>query len=82
MTKRRDFLKAGMLAAGGLRLPELLAADGEARARSCIILFMSGGPSQLDTFDPKPEAPLEVRGPVGTIATAVPGVWSAVASRP
>ncbi len=74
MTNRRDFLKVGMLAAGGLRLPQLLAASNDAAAKSCIILFMSGGPSQLDTFDPKPDAPLEVRGPVGTIATRVPGV--------
>jgi hypothetical protein len=39
-----------------------------------ILIFLSGGPAQLDTFDPKPDAPEEVRGPFGSIPTAVPGV--------
>ena len=42
--------------------------------RSCILIFYYGGPSHLDTFDPKPKAPLEVRGEYRTIATAVPGI--------
>ena len=42
--------------------------------RSCIFLLMTGGPSQLDTFDPKPEAPADIRGPVRAIPTAVPGM--------
>ena len=44
------------------------------RARSCIILFLFGGPSQLSTWDPKPDAPAEVRGDFGAIATTVPGL--------
>ena len=51
-----------------------LQAPGFGRAKSCIFLFMWGGPSQLDTFDPKPDAPREIRGPFDTIATAVPGL--------
>ena len=47
---------------------------GFGRAKRCIFLFMWGGPSQLDTFDPKPDAPLEIRGPTKPIATAVPGI--------
>ncbi len=71
---RRDFLKVGALAAGGLNLPALLAAEGGTREISCIFFFQNGGASQLETFDPKPEAPLEVRGNVGSIPTVVPGV--------
>ncbi|WP_397571497.1 DUF1501 domain-containing protein [Schlesneria sp. T3-172] len=47
---------------------------GFGRAKRCLLLFMWGGPSQLDTFDPKPEAPDAVRGPFKTIATNVPGI--------
>src|SRR5690606_15536267 len=43
-------------------------------ARSCILVVMSGGPSQLETFDPKPQAPRDIRGPLQPISTAVPGV--------
>lgn len=45
------------------------------RARQCILLFLTGGPPQLDTFDPKPQAPAEIRGELGTIATRVPGIY-------
>jgi hypothetical protein len=51
------------------------AAAGFGRARSCILIFQWGGPSQLDTWDPKPEAPAEIRGEFATIATSVPGVF-------
>ena len=66
---RRNFLRIGGLGAGGSALPALLArrasaapitrpaTDGFGRAKSCIILFMGGGPSQFATFDPKPDAP-------------------------
>jgi hypothetical protein len=49
-------------------------APGFGRARSCILIFQWGGPSQLDTWDPKPDAPAEIRGEFATIATSVPGV--------
>ena len=82
---RRDWLRAGSVAATGLALPTLnnspaaLAAvaahgTGFGRARSCIILFLSGGPSQIDTWDPKPDAPVEVRGTFKPIATHTPGL--------
>jgi hypothetical protein len=69
---RRDFLRLGALGAG-LTLPDYLrlANAGEvrdAKAKSAIFVFLGGGPSHLDTFDPKPEAPVEIRGefkPVG-----------------
>src|SRR5581483_6998640 len=47
---------------------------GFGRAKSCILLFLFGSPSQHDTFDPKPDAPVEVRGEFGSIATRLPGV--------
>lgn len=84
---RRSVLQAGGLGLFGLGLPQLWAARAAAetsrasmpaagfgRAKSCIFLFMWGGPSQLDTFDPKPEAPAEIRGPFQSIATRVPGM--------
>lgn len=65
----------------GLGLPELYRGraaiarpDGFGRAKSCLLIFMWGGPSQLDTWDPKPDAPAEIRGSFGTIATKTPGV--------
>jgi Protein of unknown function (DUF1501) len=67
-TTRRDFLQIGALGAIGLGLPEYLAAaehstDPGKDKRACIMIFNLGAPSQLDTFDMKPEAPAEVRGP-------------------
>jgi hypothetical protein len=69
---RRDFLKIGALAFAGLDLPRLLAADHK-REISCIVLFQNGGASQLDTFDPKPDAPPDIRGSFKAISTSVPG---------
>jgi len=60
-----------------LRAPHAAGADLAARrgtANSCILIYLLGGPPHLDTFDPKPDAPAEVRGPFGTIATTTPGV--------
>jgi Protein of unknown function (DUF1501) len=74
---RRGFLGTAGLAGLGLGMPTALAATKKpatARIRSCILLFYYGGPSHLDTFDPKPDAPAEVRGEYRSIATAVPGV--------
>lgn len=72
-TSRRDFLKVGSLAFSGINLTKLLAAS-ESKERSCIVLFQAGGASQLDTFDPKPEAVSDIRGSFKAIPTAVPGV--------
>lgn len=69
---RREFLKIGGLGFGGLSLP-VLQALSTSRASSCIILFQGGGSSQLDTFDPKPDAPSGIRSNFKTISTAVPG---------
>src|SRR5678816_682856 len=71
---RRDFLKAGSLAFGGLALADVLAADTGKKEISCIVIFQNGGASQLDTFDPKPDAPAEIRGSFGSVPTSVPGV--------
>jgi uncharacterized protein (DUF1501 family) len=75
---RRDILRAGTLAPLGLGLLDLLApqatAAARARAKSVILLFMWGGPSHLDTWDPKPDAPEEVRGLFRSIPTTVPGI--------
>jgi hypothetical protein len=74
---RRHALRIGALSAFGLSLPRLFGREpraGKATARSCILLHQFGGPSHLDSFDPKPEAPAEIRGPFATLATALPGV--------
>ena len=74
---RRDFLHAGALAPLGLTLAGLeraKAAGGADDDVNCIMLFLVGGPSQLDTFDPKPNAPAEVRGPFTAAKTNVPGI--------
>jgi hypothetical protein len=78
---RRELLRAGMLASGGLTLADLLRAEARALssagraacAKHCILLFLNGGPSQLDTFDLKPEAPSGIRGPFKPISTRIPG---------
>jgi hypothetical protein len=76
---RRGFLRAGALSLGGLSLPGLLAcAAAEPQrlltGRSVIFLFLHGGPSQFETFDPKMSAPAEIRSTTGEIPTAIPGV--------
>ncbi len=75
---RRDFLRIGGVSLGslGLSLAELNAmpADPRRRDRAVILLMLVGGPSQLETWDPKPDAPSEIRGPFGSIATRIPGV--------
>src|SRR5687767_13950257 len=79
---RRNCLQLGLgaLLGGGLvhalRLRSLAAstAPSDARAHGCILLWMDGGPSHYETFDPKPEAPKELRGEFTTVATRTPGV--------
>ncbi|MGE3317455.1 MAG: DUF1501 domain-containing protein [Planctomycetaceae bacterium] len=86
---RRDILRAGSVGLFGLSLPKLLegrlradsliaeskpiSASSFGRAKSCILLFMWGGPAHQDTFDLKPDAPVEVRGEFQPISTNVPG---------
>jgi hypothetical protein len=79
---RRSFLRAGVLGAAGLSLGQLLRTEARAstaparagRLPSVIILWMRGGPSHHDMWDPKPAAPAEFRGEFGTIPTKVPGI--------
>ena len=75
---RRDFLHAGALSTLGLTLPGFLAQKAAGAATdndvNAIMLFLVGGPSQLDTWDPKPNAPDEIRGPFKAIDTNVPGI--------
>jgi hypothetical protein len=76
---RRAFLRAGALSLGGLSLPGLLAhAAAEPKrllsGRSVVFLFLHGGPSQFETFDPKMSAPADIRSTTGEIATSIPGV--------
>src|SRR3954469_25186474 len=76
--RRREFLRLGMLALGGLGAADLLAARADAAGpapdTSVILFWMWGGPSQLETYDLKPDAPVEYRGPYRPIPTAVPGL--------
>ncbi len=75
---RRSFVKAGVLGTTGLSLAQLLRSDARANAptrrTSVIILWMRGGPSHIDMWDPKPDAPVEYRGEFGVDSTNVPGV--------
>jgi len=78
---RRDFLKVGVLGATGLTLPALLRARAEASAAgrstrntSVVWLWLGGGPTHVETFDPKMSAPAEFRSAVGAVQTNVPGV--------
>src|SRR6266568_552032 len=84
---RREILRVGGLSALGLSLPRLLggrtanAAEQDpavptrkGTAKSCIVLFLMGGPPQHSTWDPKPDAPAEVRGEFKPISTIVPGI--------
>ncbi len=76
---RRDFLHAGSLACLGLSLPHWFASraqgsDAADKDVNCILIFLVGGPSHIDTWDPKPEAPEEIRGPFKTIPTKAPGM--------
>ena len=80
-TTRRWFLRAGLAGLAGLSAPDLFRlqtrASSPAGARSpksVILLWLSGGPSHIDMWDPKPDAPAEIRGPFGSIPTKLPGV--------
>src|SRR5581483_2205255 len=76
---RRDFLQVGALGGLGLAaLPHARSAPhgalpGFGKAKSVILLFLYGGVSQLETFDPKPDAPLEIRGRLGSLPSSIPG---------
>jgi hypothetical protein len=78
---RRAWLRMGALSLGGLTLPRLLqdraqaAPAGRGRAKSVIILFNTGGIPHHETWDPKPDAPAEVRGMFGAISTRTPGLF-------
>ncbi len=74
---RRGLLQVGAAGVVGAALPwqpALANANGTGRAKSVLIVVLSGGLSQLDTLDPKPDAPAEIRGEFSTIATRTPGV--------
>ncbi len=83
---RRDFLHVGLIGGLGLsladwfrlRAAEVAPAVGgrawQAKAKSCILIWLDGGPSHIDTFDPKPDAPSEIRSPFNSIPTRIPGV--------
>lgn len=79
---RRDLIRVGGLSALGLGLGDFfgiqqaMASENQltVKAKSCILIWLDGGPTHLETFDPKPDAPSEVRGPLDTIATNVSGV--------
>jgi len=80
--ERRAFPRIGTLGAAGLSLGRLLRCEALAKApsvirdrpASVIILWMRGGPSHIDMWDPKPDAPVQYRGEFGTIPTKVPGI--------
>ena len=78
---RRQFLRVGGLSLGGITLADWLAVKAHAKAnklplrdKSVIFLFQHGGPSQFETFDPKMDAPREIRSATGEIPTRIPGI--------
>ncbi|MFO0868195.1 MAG: DUF1501 domain-containing protein [Pirellulales bacterium] len=81
---RRNYLKFGLGALAGVGLSDLLRLQAtaapengnglRATAKSCILIWLDGGPSHFETFDPKPEAPAEIRGELAAISTKIPGV--------
>ncbi len=78
---RRDFIQVGALGIGGLALPQVLRnraeaarAAGSKSFKSVILYWLDGGPTQIETYDPKPDVPAEYRGPLGVTQTNVPGV--------
>ena len=75
---RRNFLKVGGMAMGGIALSDVLRADAAARTgsshKAIINIYLPGGPSHIDLWDPKPEAPREIRGEFQPIKTNVPGI--------
>src|SRR5262249_19177398 len=79
---RRWFLQTGLTGVAGLSVPAILQLQAKAAAasssdpsrKSIILFWLSGGPSHIDMWDPKPEAPAEIRGPYSTISTQIPGV--------
>ena len=83
---RRNFVQAGVLGLDGLTLPQFLAGRAQASSKknpaveparaetSVILMWVSGGPGHHDTWDPKPEAVSQFRGPFGAISTSIPGV--------
>lgn len=79
---RRDMIRIGGLTAFGLSVANwnaLCVASTPGfreppKAKRCILIWLDGGPSHLETFDPKPMAPVEIRGPLGSIATSIPGI--------
>ena len=75
---RRDFLRIGGLGLGGLSMAQLLHAESQtqspSRDKSVIMIYLPGGPTQHETFDPKPDSPEEIRGAYRPISTSVPGV--------
>lgn len=81
-TPRREFLRVGLAGFAGVGLADCLRLRAEAapaappRERTALILvWLHGGPTHLETYDPKPDAPAEFRGPFGAIPTQVPGVY-------
>ena len=78
LVNRRRLLQIGSVGLLGLSLPQLLQADETpvsktTQPKSCIFIYQYGGLSQLDSWNPKPNAPAEMRGPYKPISTAVPG---------
>lgn len=82
VASRRNMLKASISGIAGLSLPRLIQARepvsvgglGAPKGKSVILLWMTGGPSQIDTWDPKPDQPIQNRGPFGVTSTKLPGV--------
>src|SRR5687767_10461929 len=75
---RRNFLRAGVLGLGGLTLADLgrlrASSSSSSRDTNVILFWLSGGPGHMETWDPKPDAVTQFRGPFGATRTSVPGI--------
>ena len=77
-SSRREFLRIGAIGLGGLTLPKMLVLAGEnsnvVRDKAVVVLNLQGGPTQVETFDPKMTAPREYRAMFGEVKTSLPGI--------
>src|SRR5262249_14480701 len=74
LLSRRELLRVGALAVAGSAVPAAVGDRPPGKAQSVIVLWMAGGVTHIDSFDPKPDAPAEVRGSLRSINTTLPGV--------
>ena len=74
LLSRRDLLRAGGVGVAATFVPGISSAKQSGKAKSVVLLWLAGGVTHIDSFDPKPDAPEEIRGTLATIPTTLPGI--------